>query len=38
MSTTRQPVAALPAMVAAGEKPPAPVPNPAPYGGPAFPR
>jgi hypothetical protein len=38
MSTTLQPVAALPEMVAAGEKPPAPVPNPAPYGGPAFPR
>jgi hypothetical protein len=38
MSSTLQPVAALPEMVAAGEKPPAPVANPAPYGGPAFPK
>ena len=36
MSTTLQPVAALPEMTAAGEKPPAPVPNPEPYGGPAY--
>lgn len=36
MSTTLQPVAALPEMTAAGEKPPAPVPNPDPYGGPAY--
>jgi hypothetical protein len=38
MSTTLQPVAALPEMAAAGEKPPAPVPNPDPYAGPAFPK
>jgi hypothetical protein len=38
MSTTLQPVAALPEMTAAGEKPPAPVINPDPYAGPAFPR
>jgi hypothetical protein len=38
LSTTLQPVAALPEMAAAGEKPPTPVPNPDPYGGPAFPR
>jgi hypothetical protein len=36
MSTTLQPVAALPEMTAAGEKPPAPVPNPDPYTGPTF--
>jgi hypothetical protein len=36
MSTTLQPVAALPEMTAAGEKPPAPVPSPDPYGGPAY--
>lgn len=36
VSTTLQPVAALPEMTAAGEKPPAPVPNPDPYGGPAY--
>jgi hypothetical protein len=36
LSTTLQPVAALPEMVAAGEKPPAPVVNADPYGGPAF--
>lgn len=35
-ATTLQPVAALPEMMAAGEKPPAPVVNPDPYGGPAF--
>jgi len=35
-ATTLQPVAALPEMMAAGEKPPTPVPNPDPYGGPAF--
>jgi hypothetical protein len=38
MSTTLQPVAALPEMAAAGEKPPTPVVNSDPYGGPAFPR
>ena len=38
MSSTLQPVAALPEMMAAGEKPPAPVVNADPYGGPAFPR
>lgn len=37
LSTTLQPVAALPEMTAAGEKPPTPVPNPDPYSGPAFP-
>jgi hypothetical protein len=37
LSTTLQPVAALPEMAAAGEKPPAPVVNPDPYGGPPFP-
>lgn len=36
MSTTLQPVAALPEMTAAGEKPPAPVPNADPYTGPTF--
>ena len=37
MSSTLQPVAALPEMAAAGEKPPAPVAEPAiAYGGPAF--
>lgn len=36
LSTTLQPVAALPEMVAAGEKAPAPVVNADPYGGPAF--
>jgi hypothetical protein len=36
LSTTLQPVAALPEMMAAGEKPPAPVVNADPYGGPAF--
>jgi hypothetical protein len=35
-ATTLQPVAALPEMMAAGEKPPAPIVNPDPYGGPAF--
>ena len=38
MSSTLQPVAALPEMAAAGEKPPAPVINPDPYAGPAYPR
>jgi hypothetical protein len=38
MSTTLQPVAALPEMAAAGEKSPTPVVNSDPYGGPAFPR
>jgi hypothetical protein len=38
LSSTLQPVAALPEMAAAGEKPPAPVVNPDPYAGPAFPR
>jgi hypothetical protein len=38
MSTTLQPVAALPEMAAAGEKPPTPVVNADAYGGPAFPR
>jgi hypothetical protein len=38
MSSTLQPVAALPEMTAAGEKAPAPVVNSDPYGGPAFPR
>ena len=37
LSSTLQPVAALPEMMAAGEKPPAPVVNADPYGGPAFP-
>jgi len=37
MSSTLQPVAALPEMLAAGEKPPAPVVNADAYGGPAFP-
>ena len=37
LSTTLQPVAALPEMAAAGEKPPTPVPNPDPYSGPPFP-
>ena len=36
LSSTLQPVAALPEMQAAGEKPPAPVVNSDPYGGPAF--
>jgi hypothetical protein len=36
ISMTLQPVGALPEMTAAGEKPPMPVPNPDPYGGPAF--
>jgi hypothetical protein len=36
MSMTLQPVAALPEMTAAGEKPPAPVPNADPYTGPTF--
>ena len=36
ISTTLQPVAALPEMLAAGERPPAPVANPDAYGGPAF--
>jgi hypothetical protein len=36
ISTTLQPVGALPEMLAAGEKPPAPVMNPDPYTGPAF--
>jgi hypothetical protein len=35
-ATTLQPVAALPEMMAAGEKPPAPIVNPDPYGGPAY--
>jgi hypothetical protein len=38
MSSTLQPVAALPEMAAAGEKAPPPVVNGDPYGGPAFPR
>jgi len=38
MSSTLQPVAALPEMLAAGEKQPAPVVNADAYGGPAFPR
>ena len=38
MSTTLQPVAALPEMAAAGEKPPTPVANMDAYAGPAFPR
>jgi hypothetical protein len=38
MSTTLQPVAALPEMAAAGEKAPTPVPNPDPYSGPPFPK
>ena len=38
MSSTLQPLEALPEMAAAGEKAPAPVPNPDAYGGPAFPR
>ena len=37
LSSQLQPVAALPEMAAAGEKPPTPVVNPDPYGGPAFP-
>jgi hypothetical protein len=36
LSSTLQPVAALPEMLAAGEKPPAPVVNADPYGGPAY--
>ena len=36
ISMTLQPVAALPEMTAAGEKPPAPVLNPDPYGGTAY--
>ena len=36
LSTTLQPVSALPEMAAAGEKPPAPVVNADPYSGPAF--
>jgi len=36
LSTALQPVAALPEMTAAGERPPAPVPNPDPYSGPAY--
>ena len=36
MSNTLQPVAALPEMAAAGEKPPTPVMNVDPYGGPAY--
>jgi hypothetical protein len=36
LSSTLQPVAALPEMVAAGEKAPPPVVNPDPYGGPAY--
>jgi hypothetical protein len=36
ISTTLQPVAALPEMLAAGERPPAPVANPDAYGGPAY--
>jgi hypothetical protein len=35
LSVSLQPVSALPEMIAAGEAPPAPVPNPAPYTGPA---
>jgi len=38
LSSQLQPVAALPEMAAAGEKPPAPVINPDPYAGPAYPR
>jgi hypothetical protein len=38
MSTTLQPVGALPEMIAAGEKPPAPVVNPDAYAGPTFPQ
>ena len=37
LSSQLQPVAALPEMAAAGEKPPTPVVNPDPYSGPAFP-
>ena len=37
MSSTLQPLEALPEMAAAGEKAPAPVANPDAYGGPAFP-
>ena len=36
LSSQLQPVAALPEMAAAGEKPPEPVMNPEPYGGPTF--
>jgi hypothetical protein len=36
ISMTLQPVAALPEMVAAGERPPAPVANPDAYAGPAY--
>jgi len=36
LSTTLQPVSALPEMAAAGEKPPAPVVNADPYSGPAY--
>ena len=38
MSSTLQPLEALPEMAAAGEKPPAAVANPEAYAGPAFPR
>src|SRR5262245_48249583 len=38
LSSTLQPVAALPEMVAAGEKPPTPVVNPDAYAGPAYPQ
>jgi hypothetical protein len=38
MSSTLQPLEALPEMAAAGEKAPTPVANPEAYGGPAFPR
>jgi hypothetical protein len=38
MSTTLQPVGALPEMIAAGDKPPAPVVNADAYAGPAFPQ
>jgi len=38
LSSTLQPVAALPEMAAAGEKAPTPVINSDPYAGPAFPR
>jgi hypothetical protein len=36
LSSTLQPVAALPEMAATGEKAPPPVANPDPYGGPAY--
>ena len=35
LSHSLQPVSALPEMIAAGESVPTPVPNPAPYAGPA---